>query len=52
MIRHFLSGFLSVFKLGTISIKHIDTVDISENFTHINTDLNNSFIKLKSEYEG
>ena len=52
MFRHFLSGFLSVFKLGIISIKHIDITDISENFTQVNEDLNNSFKKLKSEYEG
>lgn len=52
MFSHFLSGFLSVFKLGIISTKHIDTVDSSEDFTQVNEDLNNSFKKLKSEYEG
>lgn len=52
MFSHFLLGFLSVFKLGGVSIKRMDTFDISEDFTQVNEDLNNSFKKLKSEYEG
>lgn len=47
MLQHFLSGFLRVFQLGNISVKHIDTVDITEHFIKVSEDFNNSFLKMK-----
>ncbi len=52
MLKHFLSGFLSVFRLGHASTKYINTVDISEYFIQISQDMNSSYANIKIDHEG
>ena len=47
MFRCFVSGFLSVFRLGTVPIKHVQTLDIAEYFCKIENDINKSYQELK-----
>jgi len=51
MLKHFLSGFLSVFRLGQVSTKYINTVDISEYFIQASQDISSSYEKIKIDHE-
>jgi|TARA_B110000503_G_C7157871_1_gene418154 hypothetical protein len=47
MFQGFVSGFLSVFRLGTVPIKYVQTLDIAEYFCKIENDINKSYQELK-----
>jgi len=51
MLKHFLSGFLSVFRLGQASTKYISMLDISEHFIKISQDISSSYEKMKIDHE-
>lgn len=46
--QHFISGFLSVFRLGSMPIKQAKTLDVAEYFCQIENDINKSYEELKS----
>jgi hypothetical protein len=52
MIRNFWSGFISVFRLGRTSMKHMEPTDIDKDFILSNQDINKTFNKIKAENEG
>ncbi len=47
MFQKFLSGFLSVFRLGAMPIKSAETLDVAEYFCKIENDINKSYQELK-----
>ena len=47
MFQCFVSGLLSVFRLGTVPIKYVQTLDIAEYFCKIENDINKSYQELK-----
>lgn len=47
MFQKFLSGFLSVFRLGAVPIKSAETLDVAEYFCKIENDINKSYQELK-----
>lgn len=51
MLRHFLLGFISVFRFGAIPIKETSFLDSAEYFDKVEKDINKSYEELKA-YEG
>jgi hypothetical protein len=51
MLKNFLSGFLSIFRVGQVSTKYVNTVDISEYFIKISQDISSSYKKMKIDHE-
>jgi len=45
--QHFISGFLSVFRLGAMPVKQAKTLDITEYFCNIENDINKAYQELK-----
>lgn len=51
MIKEFISGFLSVFRFGTISVKHMKTRDLSDLFINSSEDIGSAYKKTVKLYE-
>ena len=49
MFQRFFSGFLSVFRLGSVPIKHVQPLEIAEYFCRIENDINKSYQELKED---
>lgn len=49
--QRFFSGFLSVFRLGAVTIKQVKSSDVAEYFCQIENDINRSYQKLKKSHE-
>jgi len=47
IFQRFFSGFLSVFRLGSVPIKQAKTLEIAEYFCHIENDINKSYQELE-----
>lgn len=51
MIREFISGFLSVFRFGTISVKHMKTRSLDDLFISSPEDIRSAYKKIVKAYE-
>ena len=47
MFQQFFSGFLSVFRLGAVPIKHAQPLDVAEYLCKIENDINKVYQELK-----
>ncbi|WP_425363372.1 hypothetical protein [Candidatus Tisiphia endosymbiont of Hybos culiciformis] len=50
-IRHFLTGFFSIFKISKTTIRKKPETDLLEYFIKIEKDINLTFQEIKKEYE-
>lgn len=51
MIKEFISGFLSVFRFGTISVKHMKTRSLDDLFISPSEDMGAAYKKIVKAYE-
>ncbi|MCC8416517.1 MAG: hypothetical protein LN575_04075 [Rickettsia endosymbiont of Gnoriste bilineata] len=50
-VRHFLTGFFSIFKISKTTIRKTPETDLSEYFVKIEKYINSTFQEIKKEYE-
>ena len=48
MFQHFISGFLSVFRFGSVPFEQEKILDIAEYFCQVEKDLDKSYQELKN----
>ena len=51
VLQYFFSGWLSVFRFGSVPIKESKSVEITEYFDQIRDDVDKSYKKLEKQYE-
>lgn len=51
MLHKFISGMLSVFRLGRAQVKNTKNTDLSEVMMVVSNDLRNAYLKLTSSDE-